>query len=281
MLNQDRTKFIGGSDVPIILGLSSFKTPYQLYLEKIGLSDIDFEDTPLQYWGKQIEPLIRNEFAKRNNTKVLHGDELPQIIHPLHDYLRGNLDGFIEESNSVFEAKCANSFMGKDWGMPGTDEIPLSYLVQVAYYCALKNADYADIAVLIGGYEYRQYIYHRSFELEDKILSAAKDFWNNVQQSKEPALIDIEDIKLKYNFATPLKKIQVNDSIYEKCGLVSVLKEQAKEITKKEASYKKEIMEFMADAECLTDESGKTLATWKANKKGTRTFLLKGITDND
>ena len=32
----DRTKFIGGSDVAAILGVSKWKTPFQLYQEKIG-----------------------------------------------------------------------------------------------------------------------------------------------------------------------------------------------------------------------------------------------------
>jgi len=33
---MERKGFIGGSDAPIILGLSPWKSPYQLWLEKIG-----------------------------------------------------------------------------------------------------------------------------------------------------------------------------------------------------------------------------------------------------
>lgn len=271
----DRTKFLGGSDMPIILGLSNFKTPYQLYLEKLGLNPIEYEDTPLQYWGKQIEPLIRNEFTKRHNVIVTDDELACHAVHSEYDFLCGHVDGFIPEYNAVFEAKCANSFMGKDWGEPNSDQIPLSYLIQVAFYCALTKADKAYISVLVGGYDYREYIYTKSAELETKIINAGVEFWQNMQEQIEPRLQDIEDIKLKYNFAKVGKSVNATDDILHHLGLLASFKERAKNLAKKELESKKEIMEFMQDAECLTDTDGTVLATWKTNKKKSRTFLLK------
>src|SRR6185312_1484725 len=96
-----RRNSIGGSDMSIILGLSSYKTPYQLYCEKKGIIDNSSEQTQLQYWGNQLEVLIRKEFRKRNRVKVTTPKEV--IIHPFYSFLRGNLDGFIPKWNAVFE----------------------------------------------------------------------------------------------------------------------------------------------------------------------------------
>lgn len=37
----DRDKYVGGSDIPAILGLSNFKTRYELILDKAGLYQDD------------------------------------------------------------------------------------------------------------------------------------------------------------------------------------------------------------------------------------------------
>ena len=56
--------------MPIIMGLSDYKTPYQLYLEKTGLASSKNEVTSYQYWGNVLEDVVRNEFSKRNNLTV-------------------------------------------------------------------------------------------------------------------------------------------------------------------------------------------------------------------
>ena len=53
-----RHEGIGASDTPIIMGYSSYKTPYQLYLEKTGILIPEQEITEQQYWGNALEPII-------------------------------------------------------------------------------------------------------------------------------------------------------------------------------------------------------------------------------
>src|SRR3954465_6664627 len=105
--------------MPIILGLSNYKTPYQLYLEKSGLLESTQEETQLQYWGNQLEVVIRKEFRKRNKVRVTTPKET--FVHPFHQFMRGNIDGFIPKLNAVFEAKCSMQFMASEWGEHGSD----------------------------------------------------------------------------------------------------------------------------------------------------------------
>ena len=65
--------------------------------------------------------------------------------------------------------------------------------------------------------------------------------------------------------------------IAEELTKLANVKTKLKELNELEKEYKFQIMNHMKDCECLIDESGKPLVTWKANKKGQRTFLLKGV----
>jgi len=271
----ERKLGIGGSDMPIILGLSNYKTPYQLYLEKIGETESTQEETPFQYWGNQLEGVIRDEFSKRNNVAV----ELPDtLVHPFHEFLRGNVDGYIREWNAVLEVKCSAGFMAHEWGEDGSDVIPMQYLVQVAHYCAVLDADFAYIAVLIGGNDYREFKYTRNFELESKIIDAAKEFWHCVQTKTPPKPINQVDLKLMYPKHDPEKTVTIEPDVAEQLTTLADTRFKIKALSEVEEKYKFNIMQFMKDAECLTDESGRPIVSWKANKRGTRTFLMKGMT---
>ncbi len=270
---EERRMGIGGSDLPIILGLSNYMTPYQLYLEKIGEGE-EKETTEGQYWGNKLEAIVREEFEIRNNVVV---EERETVVHPLYNYLRGNVDGYIPAWNAVLEVKCSSSFMAHEWGEDESDVIPMQYLVQVAHYCAVMNADSAHIAVLIGGNQYRQYKYTRDMELEIKLIDAAKSFWDCVVNRTPPDATKIIDLKTKYPTSKPEKSIKINSEISEELTTLANNRLKIKELSDIEEKAKFNIMQYMEDAEALCGYDDKQLITWKTNKKGSRTFLVKGI----
>ena len=266
---KDRKLGIGGSDVPIIMGQSSFMTPVQLWLQKRGELELDDTQSPQAYWGSILEDLVRQEFAKRNNVTVEQPDT---IIHPKYDYFRGNLDGYIPELDAVLEVKTCNQFMSHEWGQDGTG-IPHRYLLQIAFYCMVKNASKAYCAVLIGGQDYREYVYERDEWLEDEILEACHKFWNCVQSGEQP---DAQYADMKYLYKGDAdKSIVMQAEHFEKLKTLRDIKVQRKLLDKAEEITKFNIMDYMKDAEYLTDLDGKVLVSWKAGKRG-RTFLVKG-----
>ena len=268
-----RKNGIGGSDMPIILGLSTYKTPYQLYCEKKGIIQPDTEESNFQYWGNQLEPVIRKEFAKRNHVKVLTPKET--ITHPFYDFLRGNIDGYIPKWNSIFEAKCSHAFMAKNWGDSGCDVIPMEYLVQVAFYCCITNSDSAHIAVLIGGNEYREFKYSRDLDLENNIINSAANFWHAIQNDMAPPATAMIDLKIMHPSSTNGKKKLTNDETSGMLCSYKEIKEKIKQLEDQANKDKIKILTYMEDAECLMDDTGNYLATWKSNKNGARAFLIK------
>jgi putative phage-type endonuclease len=271
----ERKLGIGGSDMPIIMGLSSYKTPYQLYLEKSEIVVSPDETSQYQYWGSILEGVIRDEFSKRNNVKVETPDT---IVHPNYDFIRANIDGYIPEWNAVLEVKCASSFASKQWGDEGSDIIPMQYLVQVAHYCSVTNSDSAHIAVLIGGNDYREYKYVRDLDLEQYVINAAKTFWNCVQTKTPPAATNQVDLRLMFPTHKQDKKIKIAQDIADKLIALNETRFKIKALSDVEEKHKFNIMQFMQDAEVLVNENNEPVVSWKANKRGSRTFLVKGVT---
>jgi len=264
---------IGASDSPIIMGYSSYKTPYQLYLEKTGIvTDEDKEQTELQYWGNALEPIIIKRFAEENSVQVTFPDT---VYHPDYPYIFANLDGWIASENAVIEAKCANSFQRKEWNNATSDGIPINYLIQIAKQVAITNASRGYCAVLIGGCEYMQFVYERDKVLEELIIQSDVDFWNCILNKVEPNPINTNDCRLKYRQVSPDK---VANSTYKTSHCLTDLinvKLDLKRLADNEDRLKMTLMEYMKNAEYLMGLDGEVLVTWKANKKGTRVFNIK------
>jgi putative phage-type endonuclease len=276
MLTQEqrlkRHEGIGASDTPIIMGYSNYKTPYQLYLEKTGAITADDEITEQQYWGNALEPIIIKRFSEENDFTVTFPDT---VYHPEYPFIFANLDGWIESEKAVVEAKSANSFQRKEWDMSHTDGIPLVYLIQIAKQCLITNATRGYCAVLIGGMEYKQFTYERDKVLESLILEADKEFWNCIQTKSPPDPKNTSDCRLKFPTPSPEKITQCTFKIQHSLDMLLDVKSQLKICNEKEDFYKMKIMEYMGTSEFLMGQEGELLATWKANKKGTRVFNMK------
>ena len=84
----DRTKGIGGSDAPVILGISPYKTPYQLWQEKTGKIDIPDEDSPVIRRGRTMEPIIANMYAEVTGRTLKRVRGIQR--HPSYPWLIGD-----------------------------------------------------------------------------------------------------------------------------------------------------------------------------------------------
>lgn len=117
-VSENRADYIGGSDIPIIMGLSPFKRRWDLLLEKAHLALNDFLGNQFTDYGHKIEPKIRDHINLLHNTqfvptRLIDGD------------LRLHTDGFNGEC--VLEIKSTSTIH------PTVGEYKL-YLVQLVKY---------------------------------------------------------------------------------------------------------------------------------------------------
>jgi len=260
---EARKKGIGGSDAGAVLGISPWKTPLQVYMDKVGAAD-PIQDNDSMFWGRTLEPVIRQRYADVTNRKVVVPDTL--ITHPKFEFMIGNLDG-ITSDNRVLEIKTARSAEG--WGEPGSNEIPDSYMIQVQHYMLITAIPVADVAVLIGGSDFRIYEVPAEPELMELMIEKETGFWSRVINRDPPEPITYQDMLLKYGRTSKESRVQAD---VVAMAAVARLKE-IKAIAKEEDELKTVIMAAFGESDTLMDNN-KVLATWKAGN-GSKRFNAK------
>ena len=89
---QDRTKYLGGSDIGAVLGLSPFKSPLAVWMEKTGKDVKPVDSLPLRF-GSFAEEFVANEYAKATGFALRHDESI--YIHPAHSYISAHIDRFV------------------------------------------------------------------------------------------------------------------------------------------------------------------------------------------
>ena len=75
---KERKTYIGGSDIGCILGLSRFKTPLDIFLDKTT-DRVDESMSEAAYWGRMFEDIVAKEYAKRTGHEIDRPDGLYQL----------------------------------------------------------------------------------------------------------------------------------------------------------------------------------------------------------
>ena len=179
-----RKQGIGGSDAAVACGISRYKSPVELWLEKTGQLPTQ-EAGEAAYWGTQLEPLVRAEFTRRTGIEVAHTMQLLQSVE--HPFMLANLDGTCEHPDfgpCVFEAKTASAYKAKEWD----SSIPEEYLLQIQHYMAVTGYRGAYIAALIGGNTFRWKFVERDEALIAVMIHLEAEFWGHVQDGTPPPL---------------------------------------------------------------------------------------------
>lgn len=99
-VTENRRMFVGGSDVPIILGFSKYKSQFELAKEKIGLAPQVFDSNEYTVYGQVMEPQIRDYINAINGTNFV-----PDTTINKEKYIRGNCDGADYDEQLLLEIK--------------------------------------------------------------------------------------------------------------------------------------------------------------------------------
>jgi len=253
-----RRKGLGGSDAGAILGLNKWASPLDVYLDKTGKAQ-DQLDNPAMEWGRLLEPVVANKYAEITGNKVRRNNRI--LAHPEHDFILANLDREIVGQNGILEVKCTR-YAGDDWGPLGSDIIPDSYLAQVMHYMSITGADFADVAVLISGNDFRIYHIKRDQELIDIMTKSLVKFWHEyVLAGIAPDPINSNDFKNLW----PREEGGVATAPFAGAHIAELkdLKVRIKELQVEATEVEHAIKNEMKDCAILDDGHGRTLATWK------------------
>lgn len=259
-----RIKSIGGSEVAAVCGVSRWKSPLQIWCEKVGVVKQNSEPTEAMKWGIILEPVIRKEFAKRSGLKI---EEAHCIFsHYQYSYITANIDGYVrcpDGSYAVLEIKTSNAFSAEDWN----DGCPVEYFLQVQYYLGILGLKKAFLVVLIGGVDFRQMEIERDDSIVKFIFGQVHKFWKYVEEKKPPKSTSQDNILLSKIFPRSDESARVvlgadAKKWLEQYEIAKADMEKAKKLKEEAEAYIKAEMK-----DCEAGSCGEYKITWKSSSR--------------
>ena len=181
---------VTASKVAAILGVSPWHSPLSMWRLMKGLDEPEpqstaqrrgllLEDAVLAWWGEQ-------------HPEVLRVDDQPLLTLPGVPWAAARPDAhvtFDDESVALVEAKTAARM--DEWGQPGTDEVPPTYLVQACWQLAMcPEAQRVYIPVLGPFLEFSEYVIERDDELIGEVFARCEEFHASLSGDVPPPLSD-------------------------------------------------------------------------------------------
>lgn len=271
---QNRTGFLGGSDLAAVLGISPWKTPYELYEEKLGIApeteDDERRDRILKR-GKRLEPVVMEMLGEEYDIAVTERNRI--AYDPEFSWMRAEIDfEYMLPGGSIGngDVKTVHPYAAKDWGETLTDEVPVYYIAQFQWGMMITGAQVCAVAALIGADDLRLYYVPRDAEIIAMLRAKALQFWDEHVMVEIPppmkTAADAERMLKRFNGVSVMADADVQKIV----DRLKRIKEAEKRLEAKREEYETTIKLTLAGAVKdtssgkfqLVDASGKSLATW-------------------
>ena len=182
--DRARRYFVGGSDARIIMGTDEVAL-VRLWREKRGEAEPpDYSDNLLVQLGVATEPLNRRWY-ERTTGRVIK-DVQSWIRHPVIRWMAATLDGIVEGSGAVFEAK----FM-LPWSF-SEEAAAEKHMPQLLHNMWVTNATGAVLSIITGGGKWVEIKICADPLYQHLLLTAEKKFWRCVESGEPPRLFGAE-----------------------------------------------------------------------------------------
>lgn len=308
---QFRTRGLGASEIGTLMGVNSWKSPAELYYQKIGLIPQKTEQNiPMfmgtilektvaeifEYWDGDDESMLRN-YESQTKVRTLY-EPVGYVVNPQYPHLffspdrlqikSKNLrirDGRINLENveAVIEIKTISGWSSKQW----EGGIPPSYYLQLQTYLMGLGIDTGYLVALEDGRNLKVHKFDRDQEMIDMIGRVTADFWSSVeagrlalelgedyeQYAPPPDGTEAYSEFLNKKFANPEDNTIVSTPEIDECILQYKVKNSEMSILDDEKREAANfIKNYMGNNTTIQSEEGKV--TWRPNAKGTRIFRV-------
>jgi len=265
---NERSTFIGSSDIAKLLQVSPWGGPVELWLDKT-LPVAERTEPEYIKRGRRLEgyilDLAEEELGIRAEIRNTRYDdaEVPYFSCQL-DAERGSL-------NENIEVKTVHPFKAGEWGDAGTDELPLHYLAQAQWGLGITRRHLTRFLVLIGD-DLRQYVVERDDATIRAMRERATDFWERYVLAKVRPPMELDEhalpvLKRLYRGTNGEQLIATPESELWK----RVLQESKGHVARYQAAAdtaKAHLLDTMGEAALLKFEDGTALRRKLTKRKG-------------
>ncbi|MEV1167399.1 lambda-exonuclease family protein [Nonomuraea sp. NPDC049784] len=174
-----------GSRIAGVVGLSKYASRYSTWCEMAGLVEPDPQNDD-QARGHFLEGGVADWFASEHpDFEVV---EAGTWVHAQWDWMLANPDRLLLQHGRVVGGlEIKTDADGREWGEPGTNEIPVYYAAQVQWYMATLGLDWWKVAVLVGrGFKFLEYHIMRDLEDAEWMREQAEAFMVSIAWDQMP-----------------------------------------------------------------------------------------------
>lgn len=305
-----RNRGLGASEIGTLMGVNSWKSPAELYYQKIGvIPQKQIENMPMfmgtileqtvadifEYWENDEATMIENY---RKGLKMRHLYEpTGYIINPSFPHLFFSPDRLIvskdirirnssinlENVDAIAEIKTISGWSSKQW----EGGIPPSYYLQLQTYMMGLGVANGYLVVLEDGRNFKVHPYEADEEIISSIINITEEFWKRVLLGREavanggdydqyappPDGTEAYAEYLNERFSNPEDKTIISTpEIDEHITEYLEIGSQIAELEEGKREHANMIKTHMGNYSLLNSEVAKV--TWRPNKNGTRVFRI-------
>ena len=244
---------LGASDAAAILGVSRWKSPLDVFNEKMGITQSGPKEEH-QQWGLLLEDAISARYVSITNKRVRKIGLVRSKEHPL---LYAHPDRIVIGEPGLVEIKMSRS----SW-----DEVPIYYKTQAIQQMMCSGREWVDFAVLVFGQRFLIPIprVERDRSIEADFAAELEEWWQRHIVGKEPPAMDGGDAGRRYLRAMyPLAEVEeiiATTPMLPTVERYRMANQNRLQAERAEEAAKQEVMRLIGDASVLSGPFGKV--TW-------------------
>lgn len=250
-----RQASIGGSDIPVLLGLSPYRSEASLAREKggEGQPEPDEKQARLFRLGLALEPIIRDEDVLKHGIRIRRINRTHQ--HPDFPWAIASLDFERVGEKTIVEAKSSRS--GRWDG-----ELPQDVEAQVRWQLGVAGYPLAHVACLRSGSDLVCYDVEHDPAIFEGLLTVAADFRRRLAEGG-PFAENAASVKARYP-ADDGTTLEADNDIAEAVHALMALRERKRVLDEDDERLETAIKSRMATATALVGADFRV--TWKRTK---------------
>jgi putative phage-type endonuclease len=253
---------IAATDVVAIMGLSKYRSAFDVWTDKIMTPDPDAPIGEAGLWGIRLEEPVAREWAERHGLKTRR---IGLIQHEQHPWAIASLDRIV---NGCPNGKCGLEVKTRSLHVAGQWEaaVPVDVLTQVRWQLMVSGLDHIHVAALIGGQKLIEHTVERDEEHEKQLLDAAWLVWESVQANTPPNLppdlwtadyLEARHPDRTGDVEVPAEAVALLDE-FETLG------DEARRISDERERLRTQLVGYLGDGEAATHE-GEPVYSFKAS----------------
>jgi putative phage-type endonuclease len=184
----ERRSYLGASDIGAILGVDQYRTPLDVYNEKMGLV-LPFEGNRHTERGNRLESMAADLYVELTGRKLRRKNQA--LVHADYSYLVGHVDRVAVGDKRIVEIKCPSVASYRKVQREG---FPDSWIAQLQWYLYLSGYPLGEWVLFCADqFDLLNFEVTADPELHQAMLTKAVEFWEeHIVARIPPSAVDAD-----------------------------------------------------------------------------------------